>query len=164
MLFLANLLGALAILNYELVTATVKVHSGFGKNYLTGTVPEWFRFRYRFRSFTPTKEILAMLKIPGVTMPLGSRWFKIFYLPRGLQIRCLVKHFFFGKWEKFLSFEICDFYALSFFLHKYSKRWGNFCANTMSFRTTTFYLRNTYYSDWRDFWIVSFVINRFVLI
>ena len=42
----------------------------------------------------PTKEILAMHKIPGVTMPLGSRWFKIFYLPRGLQIRCLVKHFF----------------------------------------------------------------------
>ena len=141
---------------------------------ITEPEPKWFRFRFWFRPkipvsvvhylLDPTKEILAMLKIPGVTMPLGSRWFKIFYLPRGLQIRCLVKHFFFGKWEKFLSFEICDFYALSFFLHKYSKRWGNFCANTMSFRTTTFYLRNTYYSDWRDFWIVSFVINRFVLI
>ena len=37
-LFLANLLGALAILNYELVTETVKVHSGFGKNYLTGMI------------------------------------------------------------------------------------------------------------------------------
>ena len=35
LVFLENLRGALAILNYELVTATVNVNSGFGKNYRT---------------------------------------------------------------------------------------------------------------------------------